>query len=214
MYMISFLKRFWVLLVVLASGVLLSGCTTSTEDLLKDIEKNVEVVDDTESTDTETEDEPDVAEDTEVVEEEPVEEEEVVADDSTEEDTTEESTFAPSDSYDGAVSADNVRIVKYTYYWENGQLVYTWTFKSGNVAKLIASYETGYDSEDNLVVRFPSLTNDFVATETKTVTLGSKMPELDMSRDGTESSYKFKIGKENAYTLTILNDTLTLKLDL
>jgi len=210
------------ILITILSGLTLAGCTSSNDEALNDIEQRVEIIDntselafsgqDTETSNLEKEEVIDkVEEDVEEVQDE-IEKIEEEAEEIIDED--QEESYVSTASYDGAVTADNVRIVGYNYYWENNQLVYEWTFKSGNIAKQIASYEAGFDENDNLVVEFASLTSDYVAVDGETVTLGSRLPDLTTSREGTISGYKFEIGSENSFEFTITGDKLILKLDI
>jgi len=211
----------FVLLIVL-SAFTLAGCTSSNDNTLDEIEQRVELVnnDSEPILSGENSEISDVANESNV-NEKIVEEAEVDPEDEVEaiveevnEDINEDDVYTSATSYDGAVTADNVRIVGYNYYWENNQLVYEWTFKSGNVAKQIASYEAGFNSDNDLVVKFTSLTSDYVAVDGETTTLGSRLPDLTTSRNGTVSGYTFEIGSENAFELKIVGDKLILKLDI
>jgi hypothetical protein len=212
-------KKLMLILLVISSSIVLAGCTKSTNDALEEVEQRVEIIDDNADFTFSGED---TVDEEDVVEEEEVTDVEVIADESEveEEEVPEEveepvvEEYASEATYDGAVTADNIRVVGYNYYWEGGQLVYEWTFKSGDASKPIASYSAGYDAEKNLVVEFSSLTMDYVAVDGETVTLGSTLPELITSREGVKSGYAFQIGTENDFEFSISGDKLILKLDI
>jgi hypothetical protein len=212
-------KKLMLILLILSSSLVLAGCTSSTEDALDEVEQRVEIIDnnaDFTFSGEDTVNDEDVIDEEEIVEEEVIAEEPEIDEEELPEEVEEPvvEEYSSEATYDGAVNSDNIRIVGYNYYWEGGQLIYEWTFKSGDAAKLIASYSAGYDSEDNLVVEFSSLTMDYVAVDGETVVLGSTLPELMTSREGIKSGYVFQIGSENEFEFSISGEKLILKLDI
>lgn len=215
-------KNIYLLVLVVVASLVLTGCTNATEETLSDVEQRVTIVDSGEDATLENTDSGDVVDSSDTTEDTDSTADTIVEETDSTSDMTDDETpvveeptsFTAGDTYDGATNEDNIRIIKYSYYVENGQFIYEWTFNSGNTDQMIASYEAGYDSDSNLVVKFPSLTTDHVAKDGESVELGATLPTLVYGRDGIESSYKFELSAEKEYQLVITDDVLTLKVTL
>ena len=109
------------------------------------------------------------------------------------------------ESYTGATADDGVYINKYSYSYENGNLVFMWGVR-GSTDPIYPSYTSGYDAEGDFIVTFPSVSRDLVISTLKTspVKLGNSLPDMYFERDGEKSTYRFDVNdKDQAQKPTI-----------
>jgi len=92
-------------------------------------------------------------------------------------------------SIEGVTAEDGAAISAYTYSGTSGLLKLVWTVTS-DVDNPIPSVSAEYNSEDDLVVTFESLSMDRVASFTDTLTLPSSIT-ADVGREGESSIYIF-----------------------
>lgn len=210
-------KNIYLLVLVIVASLALTGCTKSTDNTLSNVEKKVEIIDSgsdatLETTaDKTTADTSDSTDATDNSKEGKTDSTSKTSEDMTDEETA---SFTAGDTYEGATNEDNIRIIKYSYSVENGQFIYEWTFNSGNPDKTIGSYEAGYDSDSNLVVKFSSITADSIAKDGENLELGGTLPTLVYGRNDLESTYTFEFGSEKEYEFSITDDILTLRVNL
>ncbi|MGI6423171.1 MAG: hypothetical protein ACOX0X_00935 [Candidatus Dojkabacteria bacterium] len=89
----------------------------------------------------------------------------------------------------GMQASDGARISSYSYSFSGGVLKFVFSVASGT-SNPIPSVEAEYDSENILVVRFPSLESDKVSGWASTISLPAGI-QASVSRVGKESVYKF-----------------------
>jgi hypothetical protein len=92
-------------------------------------------------------------------------------------------------SIEGVTAEDGAAISSYTYSGTSGLLKLVWTVNS-NADNPIPSVTAQYNSEDDLVVTFESLSMDRVASFADTLTLPSSIT-AEVERDGETSTYTF-----------------------
>jgi hypothetical protein len=92
-------------------------------------------------------------------------------------------------SIEGVTAEDGAAISAYTYSGTSGLLKLVWTVTS-NVDNPIPSVTAEYNSEDDLVVTFESLSMDRVASFADTLTLPSSIT-AEVEREGESSIYTF-----------------------
>jgi hypothetical protein len=92
-------------------------------------------------------------------------------------------------SIEGVTAEDGAAISSYTYSGTSGLLKLVWTVTS-DADNPIPSVTAQYNSEDDLVVTFDSLSMDRVASFADTLTLPSSIT-AEVERDGETSTYTF-----------------------
>lgn len=109
-------------------------------------------------------------------------------------------------SIDGASADEGASVNGYEYEVVDGALVFKWVVK-GSEEMPYPSVEAGFDADSNLVVEFPDIIKDYVAEEPEEMEMGGQLlPKLAWESGDGNSMYTFKFGKEMTFTLETEQD--------
>ncbi len=103
-------------------------------------------------------------------------------------------------SLEGAVSSDGARITNYSFGVEDEVFRFIWTVRGSN-EKPIPQVKAGYNSDDELVVRFTDLDSDYIGKDSNEVSLIGGVEKVLWNRVGNESIYRFVLNQKRDFRL-------------
>lgn len=200
----AFFKKVAMLLMVLTISLFLSACTNDKKENKDDISKdsNLEIIDDSsddqESDPVETDTDIDLDEETTV-------------EGNNDSDTTTDTTTPPPTStqsgdittLEGASASNGVRIVAYAYGGNGSVFEFDWVVSGSTLAGKPNPTVTGqYNAQNQLVITFPSLAGDYIATSDKIELPGVGFDVLTSSQGGA-STYTFETTSKKDFRFTV-----------